>query len=131
MRTFILHGDTQANALFAYLKANRAACAAAGEPLEVMVCKHKEKRRSVQNRLYWAILREISEQAMLGGKRFADEVWHEHFKRGLLGVIDLPNGGTMGESTTRLSVTEFAEYVSNVQAYAVGELGVIFSEVGK
>lgn len=131
MRTFILLGDSQAKALAAYLKANRAACADAGEPLEVIVCKHKEKRRSVQNRLYWAILREISEQSMLGGNRFSDEVWHEFFKRSLLGVIDLPGGATMGESTTRLSVSDFAEYVSNVQAYAVGELGVIFSEVGQ
>jgi hypothetical protein len=128
MRTFILHGDTQAKALEAYLKANRAACAAAGKPLEVIVCKHKEKRRSVQNRLYWAILRDISEQAMLGGRQFSDECWHEHFKRLFVGVVDLPDGRQMGESTTRLSVTEFAEYVSNVQAFAVGELGVIFSD---
>ncbi len=128
MRTFILHGDTQAKALASYLKANRAACAASGEPLEVMVCKHKEKRRSVQNRLYWAILRDISEQAMLGGKRFSDEAWHEHFKRIFVGSIDLPDGRQMGESTAKLSVSEFADYVSKIQAFAVAELGVIFEE---
>ena len=126
MRTFILHGDTQAKALASYLKANRAACAASGEPLEVMVCKHKEKRRSVQNRLYWAILRDISEQAMLGGKRFSDEAWHEHFKRVLIGLVDLPGGAKAGESTTKLNVSEFAEYVTKVTAYAATELGVIF-----
>lgn len=131
MRTFILHGDTQANALFAYLKANRAACAAAGGPLEVIVCKHKEKRRTVQNRLYWAILREISGQAMLGGRSFSDDCWHEHFKRLFIGAVDLPDGRQMGESTARLSVTDFAEYVTKIQAYAVGDLGVIFRETGE
>jgi len=129
VRTFILHSDTQARALAVYLKANRTACAAAGEPLEVIVCKHREKRRDVQNRLYWAVLREIANQAMIGGKRYGDDVWHEQFKRSLIGIIDLPNGDTMGESTTKLSVSEFADYVTKVQAYAVGELGVIFSEV--
>lgn len=129
MRTFVLHGDTQAAALFAFLKANRAACAAAGEPLEVIVCKHKEKRRNVQNRLYWAVLREVADQAMLGGKRYSDECWHEHFKRTVIGVVDLPGGRQMGESTAKLSVSEFADYVSKVQAFAVSELGVIFQEV--
>ena len=131
MRTFVLHSDTQARALAAYLRSNRAACAAAGEPLEVIVCKHREKRRSVQNRLYWAVMREISDQAMLGGKRFSDECWHEHFKRLFIGIVELPGGATMGESTTKLSVSEFADYVSKAQAFAVGELGVIFSEVGE
>lgn len=128
MRAFVLHGDSQAAALAAYLKANRAACAAAGEPLEVIVCKHKEKRRTLQNRLYWAVLREIAEQAMLGGKQFSDECWHEHFKRQFVGVVDLPDGRTMGESTTKLSVSDFADYVSRVQAFAVIDLGVIFQE---
>jgi hypothetical protein len=31
-------------------------------------------------------------------------------------VIDLPGGQQAGESTTRLSVAEFAEYVTKVQA---------------
>lgn len=94
----------------------------------MIVCKHREKRRNVQNRLYWAVLREISEQAMLSGKRFSDECWHEHFKRLFIGAVELPDGRMMGESTSKLSVSEFAEYLTKVQAFAVGELGVIFFE---
>lgn len=126
MRTFILHGDSQAAALEAFLRANRAACAADGEPLEVIVCKHKEKRRNVQNRLYWALLRQVANQAMVDGKRYSDEVWHEQFKRVLIGLVDLPGGAKAGESTTKLNVSEFAEYVTKVTAYAATELGVIF-----
>jgi hypothetical protein len=63
---------------------------------------------------------------MVDGKRFSDEVWHEQFKRVFLGLVDLPGGAKAGESTTKLNVSEFAEYVTKVTAYAATELGVIF-----
>ena len=44
----------------------------------------------------------------------------------LLGLVDLPGGQKAGESTTKLNVSEFAEYVTKVTAYAATELGVIF-----
>ena len=66
---------------------------------------------------------------MLGGKYYGDEMWHEFFKGYFLGYVDLPDGRKMGESTTKLNVTQFAEYVTKVEVYAV-ELGVIFSEYG-
>lgn len=46
----------------------------------------------------------------------------------LVGVVDLPDGRHMGGSTAKLSISEFADYVSKAQAFAVLELGVIFSE---
>jgi len=46
----------------------------------------------------------------------------------LLGLVDLPGGAKAGESTTKLNVSEFAEYVTKVTAYAATELGVIFEE---
>lgn len=125
-RPFILVGESQAQALHAYLKMNWRTLAAQGRPLAVTVALHKEKRHAQQNRLYWAILREISEQAMVGGKRYTDEMWHEFAKGHFLGMVDLPDGRKIGESTTKLSVGEFADYVTKVQAYAVAELGVIF-----
>ena len=42
--------------------------------------------------------------------------------------MDLPNGRKIGESTTKLNVTDFASYVNNVEAYAVTELGVILEQ---
>lgn len=127
MRQFILREESQCRALYAFLKNNWPACAESGKPLAVTVAEHKDKRHAQQNRLYWALLRQISEQAMIGGKRFSDECWHEYYKRTFLGLVDLPNGQQAGESTTKLSVSEFADYVNKVTAHAASDLGVIFS----
>jgi len=128
MRQFVLREESQCRALYAYLKNNWPACAESGKPLAVTVAEHKDKRHAQQNRLYWAFLRQISEQSMIGGKRYSDECWHEWFKGNFLGLVDLPGGRKIGETTTKLSVSEFADYVTKVTAYAVSELGVIFEE---
>lgn len=127
-RIFVLHSESQAKALYAFLRNNWPAMAAQGKPLAVAVAEHKDKRHSQQNRLYWALLKQVSEQAMVDGRRYSDEVWHEQFKRLLLGLVDLPGGQKAGESTTKLNVSEFSEYVNKVTAYAATELGVVFEE---
>ena len=100
--------------------------AAQDKPLAVNVSQHKDKRHNQQNRLYWSHLKQIANQAMFDGKQYSDECWHEHFKGEFLGYVDLPNSRKMAESTTKLNVTDFAIYVTKVEAYAVSELGVIF-----
>ena len=129
MPQFILRTDANAKALYAFLKNNWRTLAAQDKPLLVVVEEYKAKRHSQQNRLYWSYLKQISAQAMLSGKYYSDEMWHEFFKGHFLGYVDLPDGRKMGESTTKLNVTQFAEYVNKVEVYAV-ELGVIFSEYG-
>lgn len=126
MRQFVLRGKSQCRALYAYLRHNWPAMAAQGKPLAVTVAEYKDKRHAQQNRLYWALLKQVSEQAMVDGRRYSDEVWHEQFKRVLIGLVDLPGGQMAGESTTKLNVSEFAEYITKVTAYAATELGVIF-----
>lgn len=129
MPQFILRTDANAKALYAFLKNNWRTLAAQDKPLLVVVEEYKAKRHSQQNRLYWSYLRQISAQAMLDGKYYTDEMWHEFFKGHFLGYVDLPDGRKMGESTTKLNVTQFADYVTKVEVYAV-ELGVIFNEYG-
>jgi len=102
--------------------------AAQDKHLAVNVSQHKDKRHNQQNRLYWSYLKQIATQAMIDGKQYSDECWHEHFKGEFLGYVDLPNGRKMAESTTKLNVTDFAIYVTKVEAYAVSELGVIFED---
>lgn len=126
MRQFVLREESQCRALYAYLRHNWTAMAAQGKPLAVTVAEYKDKRHAQQNRLYWALLKQVSEQAMVDGRRYSDEVWHEQFKRVLIGLVDLPGGQMAGESTTKLNVSEFAEYITKVTAYAATELGVIF-----
>lgn len=126
MRQFILREESQCRALYAYLRQNWQAMAGMGKPLAVSVAEHKDKRHGQQNRLYWSLLRQIAQQAMIGGRQFSDECWHEYYKAQFLGLIDLPDGRKAGESTTKLNVSEFADYVNNVTAHAASELGVIF-----
>lgn len=100
-----------------------------GKPLELNLNPENVKRSSAANRYYWDILRQISEQAWhVQGAKYSTEAWHEFAKREFLGVIDLPNGGQMGESTSGLNTKEFAEYVQELEVWAATELNVRFIE---
>lgn len=124
MRTFVLRDDRNAKALWAFLRQNWRALAGDGKPLAVTVQPHKAKRSVDQNKRYWSILNHIAEMAYLDGKQFTADAWHEYFKRLFIGAEDLPGGGTVGISTTILSVAEFTEYMTKVEIYAVEELGL-------
>jgi hypothetical protein len=125
LRTFVLREETHAQALWTFLKKNWNAMAREGKPLAVTVNEHKAKRSAEQNKLYWDRLRAISEQAWIDGKRFSAEAWHEHYKRKLIGYEELPGGGSVGISTTTLSVAEFSDHIERVTEHAVTHLGII------
>jgi hypothetical protein len=127
-RTFIIRGPEQARALHGFLKANAAALAQQGRPLAVEVREHKAKRSSQANRRYWALLRFISENAFVAGRQFSDDAWHEHFRRKFIGCEDLPDGSTVGISTTTLDVGAFNDYMARVEAYAATDLGLDMTE---
>lgn len=90
--------------------------------------KEQEKRRNAQNRRYWAVIHEIAEQLSTADT----EAWHEYFKRRFIGVkeISLPDGEivAVGKSSTELSVREFADYMTSIEAWAVDN-GVIFNDL--
>jgi len=91
----------------------------------------KRKRTPPQNRRYWGkgVLAQVSEQAVVNGRLFSAEVWHEQFKRQFIGFDELPNGEIVGKSSTGLSTTKFSDFCSQVEAFAASELGVIFYEL--
>ena len=91
----------------------------------------KKKRSSKQNRRYWGkgVLAQIAAQATVGGKLYSAETWHEMFKRTFVGVIELPNGEVIGESSASLTTKEFCDFCDEVEAYAVTELNVIFQDL--
>jgi hypothetical protein len=124
MRVFVLRGEQQAQSLWAFLRQNWQAMADANKPLSVTVAEHKSKRSGEQNKRYWAVLNEIAEQAWVAGKQFSSDAWHEYMKRKFIGAEDLPGGGQIGISTTALSVAEFSDYTTKIEAYAATELGV-------
>lgn len=91
----------------------------------------RRKRTKPQNRRYWGrgVLAQVAEQAVVNGKLYRAEIWHEQFKRQFIGFEELPNGQIVGRSSTALTTAEFSEFCSKVEAYAATELGVTFYEL--
>lgn len=95
--------------------AYRAAVDCTDGDWEVVIRPLKSKRSQEQNRRYWAMLREIAATVWLDGKQYGDDAWHEYFRQTFIGRIDLPGGGFIGETTTRLSVGEFQDYMTRIE----------------
>lgn len=91
----------------------------------------RRKRTAAQNRRYWSggVLAQVAAQAVVGGRQFSAETWHEQFKRMFIGVEELPDGSVIGKSSTKLTTAEFSEFCTQVEAYAASELGVVFYDL--
>jgi hypothetical protein len=90
-----------------------------------------ETRSEAQNRRYWGkgVLHQIAEQATVGGRKYAADVWHEENKRRFLGVMEMPDGSVVGKSTTNLTKAQFSDFCTQVEAWASTELGVHFDQL--
>lgn len=90
---------------------------------QISVAEMKSKRSPQQNARYWALLNEISRIApsFMGDEWHSPEVWHEYCKRRFLGVDPGPFGGGVPRTTTKLKVGEFADYMTQVEAWAVDQ----------
>jgi hypothetical protein len=95
-----------------------------------LTCKLRT-RTTKQNRRYWGkgVLAQIAQQATVNGKLFSAEVWHELAKRKFIGVVELPDGAVVGKSSTDLTTAEFADFCTQVEAWACSELGVTFYDL--
>jgi hypothetical protein len=91
----------------------------------------KRKRTKPQNRRYWGrgVLAQIAEQAVVKGRLYSVEVWHEQFKRQFIGFEELPNGQIVGKSSTELTTAQFSDFCAQVEAFAASELGVTFYDL--
>lgn len=89
------------------------------------------KRTSRQNRRYWGngVLAQVAQQAVVNGKQFSAETWHELFKRKFIGMDELPDGSVVGKSSTKLTTAEFSDFCTQVEAYAAQHLGVTFYDL--
>jgi len=130
-REFPLRGLGAWNALCAFVKANAAECLKSGKPLRVIVAQDERKRTSAMNRRYWGpVLKTIAEQAWVDGRQYSGEVWHEYMARkfGVCDELAMPDGEIVvrRKSTTQMTVSEFSEYMQQVEAYAAQTLGVEF-----
>lgn len=130
-REFPLRTPSAWTALVAFVKANAQACVDRGHALRIIVTADEKKRSSEQNRRYWKlVITAIADQAWVNGRQFDKDTWHEWYARkyGVMTEIVLPNGEivTRRKSTSEMSVSEFSDYMSRVEADAAQELGVIF-----
>lgn len=100
-------------------------------PWEIALRKHKTKRSLEQNKRYHAVCSEIAEQLILHGRHYHPDTLKEYFKSLFIGTTEAvyPDGTIVRQpiSTTTLSVGEFAEYMTKIDAWAT-EHGVIFEE---
>lgn len=112
---------------------------------EVVIREKTQARTIPQNARMWAdLLDTITEQAMVEGKRYPREVWHDYLKRTFLPELDdpeiarkvregyrkwhdTPDGGRqLVGSTTKLTKYGMSQYMQEVEAWAATDLGVIF-----
>ena len=91
----------------------------------------RRKRTTRQNRRYWGngVLKQIAEQAVVNGKQYSAEIWHEQFKRMFLGIEELPDGTVRAVPSKDKDTAEFSEFCAKVEAYAATELGVTFYDL--
>src|SRR5574337_1463668 len=85
-------------------------------------CGRRETRSTEANAFYWALLHEIADRLRPQRQTYSADQWHTYFKTRLLGAdeMTLPNGKTLllPHSTADLDTSLFADYVSQVQAWA-------------
>ena len=123
-KLFVLRGEQQALGLYAFLKANWRQMAAQGKYLAISITEYKSKRSIEQNKRYWKIVNEIADNAWVNGQKFSADAWHEMFKRKFIGQEELPGGGVLGISTTKLNISEFGDFMTKVEVYAATDLGL-------
>jgi len=114
---FIIRDPQILQNCIAFLQEHWADQARKGQPLAVEI---KRTNRSIeQNARYWALINLMAEQLVVGGRRYSQDVLHEHCKRMFLGVTALPNGLPMAVSSKGLTVDEFSDYLQAVEVWAV------------
>lgn len=128
-REITILGPEQLSNMVRFIKGNAQAYIDRGRPIRVIITTEEANRNKAQNKRYWGfVLRDISEQAWVDGQQYSTEVWHEFFARLYAEHDDvtLPDGQVVSrrKSTTKMGVSEFADYMQRVEAYGATELGV-------
>lgn len=110
-----------------------------GRRVRLQVEEVEDERTLKQNSFYWgAMLRDVSEQAIIDGQRYTKDMWHEYGKREFLPrvikrvrvagrknpVVTRTIGSTKGLSVRKMSV-----YLEKFMAFAVTDLNVRFREL--
>lgn len=111
-------------------------------PIELVLREERKDRGLDQNAAMWAgPLRDIEQQAWVGGRQYSAETWHEFFKREYLPEdadpelvkdgyrkwdIDPSGNRVLVGSTTQLTRKGMGVYLKQIEAHGA-DLGVMFS----
>jgi hypothetical protein len=130
-REFVLSGPAVWQLVKELVREHAKAHIDRGAPLHVIITEYDKRRADVQNREYWGyVLRPISEQVFVEGRKFIPDAWHELYASQYCPKIEitLPNGEiiTRRKSTSEMGQKEFREYMDRVRSDAATEHGVVF-----
>lgn len=106
------------------------------DPDHPLVVTIQEKTRSLeQNALLWALLTDISEQVTWYGRKLTPEDWKAVFtaawsKAGVVPNLDKNGFVVLGQSTSRMSKSQFCELIELIYAFGT-EHDVMWSDVKK
>lgn len=99
-------------------------------PFAIEIQKISSKRSAAQNRLYWTFLADISQQMEVEGEKLTKDDWHDLCRMKWLGVKVITLAGKEyprpAKSTTKLKVSEFAEYLTKIESHFL-EKGVVLT----
>jgi len=101
-----------------------------GKAVEVVIDEYKKNRSGAQNRCFHGWMRAIAQwHREATGSLMDQKAWKLWFKRSLIGyeVVDLPDGQqeTHLRSTKDLSVAEFAEVLTQIDAWGADQDGLV------
>ena len=89
------------------------------EPImEVVIRPHKKKFSREQQNRCMEIIRQISEKKQVEGKYYTVDSWLEYFRQMFIGVEEMPSGKTKGLPTSKLSTSEYNDFMTQIEAWA-------------
>jgi hypothetical protein len=101
--------------------ANRAGQGLEGGPVEIALRRPGKRRTTDQNRLLWAVLRDVSEQVEWYGQHLSSEEWKDVFTVALKRQKVVPgiDGGfiMVGGRTSKMNKQEFSDLVELIHAF--------------
>ena len=90
-----------------------------GEPtMEIVIRPHKKKFSREQQNRCMEIIRQISEKKHVEGKYYSVDSWLEYFRQMFIGVEEMPSGKTKGLPTSKLSTSEYNDFMTQIEAWA-------------
>lgn len=89
------------------------------EPImEVVIRPHKKKFSREQQNRCMEIIRQISDKKQVDGKYYSVDSWLEYFRQKFIGVEEMPDGRTKGLPTSKLSTSEYNDFMTQIEAWA-------------